>query len=109
MYILFVTFFNLFTVGPCFNLFFLGNCALCFVQGLVLSIVEMLPNCEHRACARHVYANWAKKFRGVDYKFHFWAIAKSTNMEMYNIHCHELRDIDEEAYNDLMNRNPSKW
>lgn len=32
-----------------------------FMQGLLEAVRTMLPNGEHRQCARHVYANFAKK------------------------------------------------
>ena len=32
-------------------------------KGLVESIGEIWPNCEHRFCVRHMYANFKKKFK----------------------------------------------
>ncbi|GJS76899.1 hypothetical protein Tco_0726780 [Tanacetum coccineum] len=33
-------------------------------KGLVPDITELLPNAEHRMCARHVFSNWHKVFKG---------------------------------------------
>lgn len=30
------------------------------LQGLLKAVDELLPNAEHRMCARHIFANWRK-------------------------------------------------
>ena len=37
-------------------------------QGLINALQKLAPNAEHRNCARHIYANWKKKFSGPKYK-----------------------------------------
>ena len=32
------------------------------MQGLLKAVKELVPNVEHRMCARHIYANWRKKY-----------------------------------------------
>ncbi|XP_009764010.1 uncharacterized protein [Nicotiana sylvestris] len=39
---------------------------------------EVLPNYEHRMCARHILANWSKKWRGIERRNYFWRCARST-------------------------------
>ncbi|GAV88223.1 hypothetical protein CFOL_v3_31646 [Cephalotus follicularis] len=34
-------------------------------------------------CARHIYANWSKKFRGMELKKLFWRIVRVTTMLEY--------------------------
>ncbi|XP_048135754.1 uncharacterized protein LOC125315334 [Rhodamnia argentea] len=34
------------------------------VWGLVPAIADLMPYLEHGMCARHIYANWAKKYKG---------------------------------------------
>lgn len=49
-------------------------------KGLYVTIEEVLPQCEHRKCARHIFwktTNWSKDWRGLQRKL-FWKIAKST-------------------------------
>ncbi|XP_042018886.1 uncharacterized protein LOC121766685 [Salvia splendens] len=47
-------------------------------KGLDSAINEHLPEVEHRMCARHVYAAWAKKWKGEERKIAFWKCARST-------------------------------
>ncbi|XP_065876667.1 uncharacterized protein [Euphorbia lathyris] len=47
-------------------------------KGLIPAVEEVLPNAEHRMCARHVLANWSKKWRGVERRACFWRCSKST-------------------------------
>nr|XP_016436343.1 PREDICTED: uncharacterized protein LOC107762494 [Nicotiana tabacum] len=47
-------------------------------KGLVSIISELLPNAEHRMCARHIWSNWAKIWRGEERRMQFWKCAKSS-------------------------------
>ncbi|KAI3410691.1 uncharacterized protein J3R85_018538 [Psidium guajava] len=55
-------------------------------KGLVAAMAELMKYAEHRMCARHIYANWAKKHRGDQLQKQFWLIAKSTNMRDFRVH-----------------------
>ena len=56
-----------------------GWCVIFYQQkGLVDAIKAFLPLAEHRLCARHVYANLRKTYKGMQFRKLFWAIAKST-------------------------------
>ncbi|XP_057793129.1 uncharacterized protein LOC131009738 [Salvia miltiorrhiza] len=37
-------------------------------KGLMKAVKEQAPEAEHRWCARHIYANWSKKWRGAELK-----------------------------------------
>ncbi|GJW38904.1 RNA-directed DNA polymerase, eukaryota, reverse transcriptase zinc-binding domain protein [Tanacetum coccineum] len=41
-------------------------------KGLIEVVKELLPDAEHRLCARHIYANFKKKWNGLHYKSLFW-------------------------------------
>ncbi|WOK97969.1 hypothetical protein Cni_G06677 [Canna indica] len=43
-----------------------------YEKGLEHALLERVPFAEHRNCARHLYANWKKKFNGHYYKSLFW-------------------------------------
>ncbi|CAI9298269.1 unnamed protein product [Lactuca saligna] len=47
-------------------------------KGLLEATKEVLPNVEHRQCARHIYANFRKTYSGVEFKNMFWAASLST-------------------------------
>ncbi|XP_052621924.1 uncharacterized protein LOC128127496 [Lactuca sativa] len=46
-------------------------------KGLSEAVKEILPNVEHRQCARHVYANFKKAYTGLEFKKLFWAASMS--------------------------------
>ncbi|KAF3651649.1 putative enzymatic polyprotein-like [Capsicum annuum] len=47
-------------------------------KGIRATLIELLPKVEHRMCARHILANWGKKWRGLQRKNQFWKCARST-------------------------------
>ncbi|XP_056173812.1 uncharacterized protein LOC130139887 [Syzygium oleosum] len=55
-------------------------------KGLLPALAELMPFAEYRMCARHIYANWAKIYKGEKLQKQFWMIAKSTNMADFRIH-----------------------
>jgi len=50
----------------------------CSLQGLTSTVKHLLPEVEHRMCARHILANWAKDYRGLERRNQFWKCARST-------------------------------
>ncbi|KAL7605835.1 hypothetical protein Lser_V15G17660 [Lactuca serriola] len=47
-------------------------------KGLVEAVKERVPAAEHRQCARHICANFQKRFKGQIFKKLFWRAAGST-------------------------------
>ncbi|WMV46889.1 hypothetical protein MTR67_040274 [Solanum verrucosum] len=47
-------------------------------KGLTSTTKHLLPEVEHRMCARHILANWAKDFRGLERRNQFQKCARST-------------------------------
>ncbi|KAK9080510.1 hypothetical protein SSX86_000268 [Deinandra increscens subsp. villosa] len=78
-------------------------------KGIVEAVKDVFPYAEHRQCTRHIYANFNKKFRGIDYKNLFWGAAKSTTEQQFEAKMNELKAISEEAYSHLIERNPKSW
>lgn len=54
------------------------NFLVCIYWGLEHAIKGVLSGVEHRECARHILANWAKTWNGVERRQAFWRCAKST-------------------------------
>ncbi|GJY54244.1 calcium/proton exchanger [Tanacetum coccineum] len=48
-------------------------------KGLLDAVSELLPQAEHRKCTRHIYANFKKKFSGVQFQKLFWRCAAFEN------------------------------
>ncbi|KAH0711860.1 hypothetical protein KY289_007819 [Solanum tuberosum] len=40
-------------------------------KGMYGAIIDVLPKCEHRICARHILAIWAKDWRGLQRRQQF--------------------------------------
>lgn len=70
---------------------------------------ERAPGAEHRQCARHIYANFRRKFSGVEYKKLFWMAAKSTTKQRFEAHMREIRLLSTEAHEHLIERDPTTW
>lgn len=76
---------------------------------MVDSIKNILPQAEHRLCARHVYANLRKKYRGLKYRELFWGIAKSSTEVDFQKNMQAMKDFDASAWDFLVKKNPEQW
>ncbi|CAI9284491.1 unnamed protein product [Lactuca saligna] len=79
------------------------------IAGLIEDVKERVPDAKHRQCARHVYANFKKKFKGAAYRKLFWRAAKATTVQRFEGIMKEIRVIDIQAYDHLMERDPKSW
>ncbi|XP_073015817.1 uncharacterized protein [Primulina eburnea] len=48
-------------------------------KGLLETLNELAPECEHRFCVPHLYQNFARKHPGLELKGMLWAAASTTN------------------------------
>ncbi|GJZ40779.1 calcium/proton exchanger [Tanacetum coccineum] len=78
-------------------------------KGLLEGVNELLPNAKHRKCIRHLFANYKKKFSGVQLQCLFWNAASTTVEQLYYSKMEELKIISTEAYQYLCDRNPNSW
>ncbi|CAI9284859.1 unnamed protein product [Lactuca saligna] len=79
-------------------------------KGLMEAVKERAPSCEHRNCARHIYANFKKKgFTGVEFRRLFWSAAKATTDSNFRSYMREIRTMSTEAYEHLIERDPNTW
>ncbi|XP_052163098.1 uncharacterized protein LOC127780194 [Oryza glaberrima] len=53
--------------------------------GIVNAVQHWAPSAEHRNCARHIYANWKKKFNKKEWQKKFWRCAKAPNVMLFNL------------------------
>nr|GFC18524.1 hypothetical protein CTI12_AA105810 [Tanacetum cinerariifolium] len=56
------------------------------------------PDAEHRQCTRHIYANFKKKWSGLQFKRLFWKAAASSMNEQFLEVMEEIKALDENAY-----------
>lgn len=67
---------------------------------------KLLPNAEHRHCARHIYAHWNKSFRGDEFKQLFWRAAKAYNEADYNDALEEMKKVNPLSVDAFKSYNP---
>ncbi|GJU24950.1 pentatricopeptide repeat-containing protein [Tanacetum coccineum] len=63
--------------GICLTLIFDGH------KGLHDVVRDLLPNAEYMKCTRHVYANFKKKFSGLQLQKLFWHAASCTVPQLF--------------------------
>jgi hypothetical protein len=60
-------------------------------------------------CARHIYANWRKKFTNKKYHKLFWRCAKSSSMNLFNYNLNKLRAETPQGADATMRTDPEHW
>lgn len=78
-------------------------------KGLLNAVVEYFPECEHRMCTRHIYANWRNTYRKTNYQKPFWMCAKASNLQFFNYCKAKLAQLTSVDAKDMMNTNPKHW
>ncbi|KAH6773256.1 hypothetical protein C2S51_011660 [Perilla frutescens var. frutescens] len=78
-------------------------------KGLTNALIELAPHDEHRNCARHVYCNWKKQFKGPTLKNLFWRATRSTYVAAYKKALEDMKVENKEAYLNFIERDPSKF
>ena len=79
------------------------------MQGLIDAVSLWLPDAEHRQCTRHIYANFKKKWSGLQYKRLFWTAAACTIKEQFDHIMEQIKKLDDEAHKWLVEHNPNTW
>ncbi|KAL4582793.1 hypothetical protein LXL04_007352 [Taraxacum kok-saghyz] len=74
--------------------------------GLLGAVSQQLPYVEHRQCARHIFANFRKRYTGLELKNLFWEAAKSTVEGDFLVVMEKIRTITKAGYLQLMKRKP---
>lgn len=78
-------------------------------KGLTAAIKSLAHFAEHRNCARHVYCNWKKEFKGQTLKGCFWKAANCTNPAALQHALAEMKEVDEAAYNNFVERETHRF
>ncbi|XP_057809025.1 uncharacterized protein LOC131023500 [Salvia miltiorrhiza] len=73
-------------------------------KGLINAVQNLASFAEHRNCARHVYCNWKKEFKGPTLKNLFWKAARSTYQAQWEAALEEIKVENEAAYEDFNSR-----
>ncbi|KAK1432692.1 hypothetical protein QVD17_09590 [Tagetes erecta] len=75
-------------------------------KGLLNGVALNWENAEHRNCARHIYANWHKKFKGDDLKGLFWRAARAYCEKDYKKTLDEMKEVSMDAADAFLKQNP---
>nr|KAJ0202336.1 hypothetical protein LSAT_V11C600306090 [Lactuca sativa] len=78
-------------------------------KGLLEAVKERVSAVEHRQCARHICANFMKKFKGQQFSKLFWYVATFTTHAKFEQHMNEIKKLEPLAYDHLMERDPKTW
>ncbi|XP_050238213.1 uncharacterized protein LOC126687699 [Mercurialis annua] len=78
-------------------------------KGLINAIANLTPHAEHRNCARHVYCNWKKEFKGQTLKNMFWRVARSTYEAAAKINLDAMMEENGAAHADIIRRDLKKF
>ena len=78
-------------------------------KGLINAMKDYLPYVEHRMCARHIYANWRKKYREKDWQKLFWACAKAPCTMLFTLARAKLAQCTPDGAREVMNTDPQHW
>jgi transposase-like protein len=78
-------------------------------KGLIKAVSEIVPEAEHRMCARHIYANLKKLHRDKQFQKMFWCCVKSSDRTGFNYHRAKLAQKTPEGAKDMMKTSPEHW
>ncbi|GKE19794.1 hypothetical protein Tco_1431306 [Tanacetum coccineum] len=68
------------------------------VEGLIEAVSTWFPDAEHRQCTRHIYANFKRKWNGLQWKRLFWSAAACTIKEHFLQIMEQIKMLDEAAH-----------
>nr|GEY81303.1 multidrug resistance-associated protein 5 [Tanacetum cinerariifolium] len=75
-------------------------------EGLMEVVTDVLPNAEHRQCARHIYENFRKQYPGLEFRQLFWAASKASYPQLFNKIMDKIKIANPNAHKYLMDNNP---
>ncbi|KAI5335127.1 hypothetical protein L3X38_025260 [Prunus dulcis] len=71
-------------------------------KGLLPAFEQVVPNNEHRFCASHLFPNFILQFKGKSLSDKFWGAAKATTIPQFARQMEELKNLDKDAYDSLI-------
>ncbi|GKD78804.1 multidrug resistance-associated protein 5, partial [Tanacetum coccineum] len=83
--------------------------AWALVNGLIGAVKDVMPNAEHRQCARHIYEGFRKQYSGVQFRGLFWAASKATYPEKFRKIMDKIKKANPNAHLYLMKKDPKTW
>nr|KAJ0223209.1 hypothetical protein LSAT_V11C200088600 [Lactuca sativa] len=78
-------------------------------KGLLEAVKERCPEAEHRQCAKHIVANFAKRFTGQHFRKLFWRAVRASTEQKFKHVMEKIKYVDTQAYEYLIHRDPTTW
>ncbi|GKF39539.1 pentatricopeptide repeat-containing protein, partial [Tanacetum coccineum] len=78
-------------------------------KGRIEAVKDVMPNAEHRKCARHIYENFRKQYPGLEFRQLFWAASKSSYLQLFNKIMDKIKSANPNANKYLMDKNSKTW
>ncbi|GMI82670.1 hypothetical protein HRI_001936300 [Hibiscus trionum] len=78
-------------------------------KGLIPVLQESFSEVDHRMCARHIYASWHKKWKGMNRKVQFWNTVRATFVEDFDEQLQKLDTLGINSSNDLLKTPVQCW
>ncbi|XP_059301891.1 uncharacterized protein LOC132053805 [Lycium ferocissimum] len=78
-------------------------------KGLLSTLLNLLPNAEHRKCARHIWANWQKDWKGEERRKQFWRVSKASFEVKLKDELTKLDKLGKDICEDLLQFNKEHW
>ncbi|KAG5580889.1 hypothetical protein H5410_051516 [Solanum commersonii] len=79
------------------------------MNGLQAVVGELLPNAEVRMCARPIWSNWSKRWKGEEKRKQFWRCSKETFEVKYNEELYKMSKLGNEINDDLLHYPQVSW
>ncbi|GJY27396.1 integrase [Tanacetum coccineum] len=78
-------------------------------KSLMEVVKDVMPNAEHRQCARHIYENFRKQYLELEFRQLFRATSKASYPQLFNKIMDKIKIANPNAHKYLMDKNPKTW
>ncbi|KAL4366839.1 hypothetical protein GQ457_05G034720 [Hibiscus cannabinus] len=78
-------------------------------SGLIDAVSTVIPECEHRFCARHWFANWKKLHKNLELHKLFWSCSKATSEADFRKQAAAVGEVKGRALLDMLKKDPTHW
>ncbi|CAL8095357.1 unnamed protein product [Prunus armeniaca] len=80
-------------------------------KGLLPAFEQVVPNCDHRFCARHLFSNYSLLFKAKSLRDKFWEASYATTVPYFTRAMEDLKKLSNDAYEWLTSpdKPPRHW
>ncbi|KAK8656530.1 hypothetical protein V6N13_098477 [Hibiscus sabdariffa] len=78
-------------------------------KGLIDVVGTVIPECEHRFCARHWFSIWEKLHKNLELHKLFWSCSKATSEADFRKQVTAVGEAKGKALLDMLKKDPTHW